>query len=127
MFLGNNAYGREWHIELSLSFPLLDRQNLRREHVVSATHHSMIHAIHTSYPSSSSVVRLAKRWVAAHLLSDLIPFEAIELMVAKVYTNRDVPLVPPTTLVSGFLRFLHLLSSHNWSRYVAKKIISECS
>jgi U3 small nucleolar RNA-associated protein 22 len=91
---------------------------LTRDHVVSATHHSMIHAINTAHPSSSSVVRLAKRWTAAHLLSDLIPFEAIELLVAKVYTNRDVPLDPPTTVVSGFLRFLFLLASHNWKRYV---------
>lgn len=80
-------------------------------------HHSTIHAIHTLYPSSGSVVRLAKRWTACHLLSDLIPFEAIELLVAKVYTNRDVPLDPPATVVSGFLRFLHLLATHNWTRY----------
>lgn len=77
----------------------------------------MIHAIHTLHPSSGMVVKLATRWVAAHLLSDLIPFEAIELLVAKVYTNRDAPLDPPATVVSGFLRFLHLMASHNWSRY----------
>jgi U3 small nucleolar RNA-associated protein 22 len=96
-----------------LLFPI---QVLTREHVVSAMHHSTIHAIHTSHPSSGSVVRLAKRWIACHLLSDLIPFEAIELLVAKVYTNRDVPLDPPATVVSGFLRFLHLLASHDWTR-----------
>lgn len=80
-------------------------------------HHSTIHAIHTLHPSSGCVVRLAKRWTACHLLSDLIPFEVIELLVAKVYTNRDVPLHPPVTVVSGFLRFLHLLATHDWTRY----------
>jgi hypothetical protein len=81
-------------------------------------HHSLIHGIHTSHPSSGSVVRLAKRWTSTHLLADLIPFEAIELLVAQVYTNRDVPMDSPATVTSGFLRFLHLLASHNWSRYV---------
>lgn len=42
--------------------------------------------------------------------------EAIELLVAKVYTSRDVPLDPPATVVSGFIRFLHLLASHDWTR-----------
>ena len=100
---------------------------LTREHVVLAMHHSMIHAIHTLHPSSGSVVRLARRWTAAHLLSDLVPFEAIELLVAKVYTNRDVPLDPPTTVVSGFLRFLLLLASHNWGRYVVSRSLLACS
>ena len=103
-------------------FLLCTLQVLTREHVVSAMHHSMIHAIHTLHPSSGSVVRLAKRWTASHLLSDLIPFEAIELLVAKVYTNRDVPLDPPSTVVSGFLRFLHLLASHDWTRYVLDEL-----
>ena len=81
--------------------------------------------MHTRHPSASSVVRLARRWVASHMLSDMIPHEAIELIVAKIYTesttersNSKVESIdtPPSTVVAGFLRFLHLLSSHDWAR-----------
>ena len=60
------------------------------------------------------------------MLSDMIPHEAIELLVAKIYTettsertnNSRVGSVdtPPSTVVAGFLRFLHLLSAHDWAR-----------
>ncbi len=52
-------------------------------------HHSLIHAIHTRHPSASSVVRLAHRWVASHMLSDMIPHKAIELMVARIYKETS--------------------------------------
>ncbi len=89
-------------------------KTLTRVHVVAAKHHSMIHSVHTLHPSSSGVVRMAKRWVASHMLSGLITSEAIELMVAKVYSDHDSPLEPPSTVTSGFLRFLQLLAFHNW-------------
>lgn len=87
-------------------------------------HHSLIHSVHTRYPSASSVVRLAQRWVAAHMLSDMIPQEAIELLVAKIYTesstNDNSKLqpadMPPSTVTAGFLKFLRLLHSHDWAR-----------
>jgi len=94
---------------------ILLRQTLTHQHVLSAVHHSSIHSIHTKYPSSSYVTRLAKRWIAAHMLSDLIPHEALELLVASVYTNHG-SLHTPCTVVSGFMRFLNLVSSHDWVR-----------
>ena len=87
---------------------------LTRVHVVAAKHHSMMHSVHTLHPSSSGVVRMAKRWVANHMLSGLITTEAIELMVAKVYSNNGTPLETPSTVASGFLRFLQLLAFHDW-------------
>jgi U3 small nucleolar RNA-associated protein 22 len=89
---------------------------LSRRHVVAAMHHSMVHAVYTSHPSSSAVVRLARRWVASHLLSGMIPFEAVELLVVHIYSDRASPLDPPGTVMVGFLRFLQLLAGHNWSR-----------
>jgi len=89
-------------------------KTLTRVHVVAAKHHSMIHSVQTLHPSSSGVVRMAKRWVASHMLSGLITTEAIELMVAKVYSDNDSPLEPPSTVISGFLRFLQLLAFHDW-------------
>ena len=49
------------------------------------------------------------------MLSDMIPHEAIELMVAKIYTESTAERsnskvgTPPSTVVAGFLSFLHLL------------------
>ena len=89
-----------------------------KNHVISAMHHSTILAVHTLHPSFTSVIRLAKRWIASHMLSDLVPFEAIELLVAKVYTNTELLLDSPGTLLSGFMRFLKLLASQDWARCV---------
>jgi U3 small nucleolar RNA-associated protein 22 len=91
-------------------------RSLTREHIITAMHHSMIHSIHTLHASSSAVVRLAKRWVSGHLLSGLIPLEAIELLVAKIFSDRSSPLDAPGSVTTGFLRFLHLLETHDWVR-----------
>eukprot|EP00536_Pseudo-nitzschia_multiseries_P002622 jgi/Psemu1/183925/e_gw1.35.172.1 len=89
-------------------------RTLTRVHIIAAKHHSMMHAVHTLHPSSAAVVRLAKRWVANHMLSGLVTTEAIELMVAKVYSDDETPLETPSTATAGFLRFLHLLAHHDW-------------
>jgi U3 small nucleolar RNA-associated protein 22 len=91
-------------------------KSLTRQHIRAASHHSIVHAIHTSHPSSGHVVRLFNIWMAGHMLSGLIPFEAVELMVAKVYSDKASTLAPPGTVVSGFLRLLRLLSVHDWVR-----------
>jgi len=91
-------------------------QKLTRTTVIAATHHSMVHAVYTSHPSSSAVVRLAKRWLSAHLLSDHLSFEALELLVAHVYTDQSSPFEAPGTATAGFLRFLQLLAKHDWMR-----------
>ena len=99
------------------------RSSLINRHVRGSMHHSLIHAVHTRHPSSSLVSRLAHRWVASHMLSDMIPKEAIELIVAKIYTEPQekaaskIPSlgVPPSTLAAGFFKFLQLLSTHDWS------------
>lgn len=95
-------------------------QSLTRTTVAAATHHSMVHAVYTSHPSSSATVRVAQRWLSTHLLSpDHIPLEAVELTVAHVYTHAvaaSTPLAAPGTVTSGFLRWLHLLATHNWAR-----------
>jgi len=89
---------------------------LTRRHVVSSMHHSMVHSVYSRYPSSSAVSRMARRWLSSHLLSGHIPFEAVELLVASVYSNRISPLDAPGSVVAGFLRFLELLGTHDWAR-----------
>jgi len=90
-------------------------QLLTRDHIISSFHHSTIHAIHTRHPSASYVVRLLQLWIASHMLSGLVPFEAIELIVAKVYSDTESSDVPSTVL-SGFLRALHVIANHDWVR-----------
>jgi hypothetical protein len=63
------------------------------------------------------------------MMSDMISHEAIELIVAKIYTEptgKSTALVntPPSTAVAGFIRFLHLISTHDWVRYVDFMIAS---
>jgi U3 small nucleolar RNA-associated protein 22 len=90
-------------------------KDLTRIHVAAAKHHSIIHAVHTLHPSSAAVVRMAKRWVANHLLSGLVSAEIIELIVAKIYSDGETTHQgTPSTVTAGFLRFLHLLASHDW-------------
>ena len=62
------------------------------------------------------------------MLSDMIPHDAIELIVAKIYTEAvnegksnnsgvlNSVITPPSTVVAGFQRFLLLLSTHDWAR-----------
>jgi U3 small nucleolar RNA-associated protein 22 len=91
-------------------------KDLTRKHILASKHHSTIHAVHTLHPSAAVAVRMAKRWIAGHLLSGLLSDEMVELMVAKVYTDHEFPLDAPGTVVAGFLRFLHLLATHDWAR-----------
>ncbi|XP_072166858.1 nucleolar protein 6-like [Diadema setosum] len=58
-------------------------------------------------------VRMAKRWVSAHLLSDHVTSESLDLMVAYLFLH-PAPLTPPGCPQTGFLRFLSLLCTHDW-------------
>ena len=103
----------------SLRKPTLEAVELRRvlakRHISSALHHSTVHSVNTQYPSAGLTMRLAMRWVHSHMLSGLLPQEAVEILVGKVFVDAQ-PLEPPATAMSGFLRFLRLLSSHDWAR-----------
>jgi len=103
-------------------------KTLSKRHVKSVKHHSTIHAVHTRHPSAGYAVRLAKRWLASHMISsDVLPSEAVELIIASLYSdghgNEDntklsssSPLGVPATPIAGFLRFLHLLSTYDFAR-----------
>ncbi|MFS7973292.1 putative Nrap protein domain 1 [Helianthus anomalus] len=89
-------------------------------------HSSMINGLAGRYPLYGPVVQLAKRWVAAHLFSASIMEEVIELVVAYIFQKEVIELVvayifqkampfsAPCSRISGFLRFLRLLSEHDW-------------
>ena len=90
--------------------------DLKKKHVLASRHHSMVHSVHTVYPSSGSVVRLARRWADSHLLSGHLSTELIELLVAKVYSDSSVYVKPPCTVPVGFMRFLELLEVFDWAK-----------
>jgi U3 small nucleolar RNA-associated protein 22 len=91
---------------------------LIKDHVSAASHHATIHAIHTLHPSAGHAVRLINVWLAAHMLSGLVPLEAVELLIAKVYSETESRNTAPATAVSGFFRVLRLIATHDWVRYV---------
>ncbi|CAM6124508.1 unnamed protein product [Calypogeia fissa] len=82
--------------------------------LLRSVHASVLYGLHGTYPAYSPVVRLAKRWLASHLLSGIIAEEAVELIVAYLFvspaSNR-----PPSSRITGFLRFLQLLDKHDWA------------
>lgn len=77
-------------------------------------HSSMINGLHGCYPTYGPVVRLAKRWVAAHLFSSFLEEEAVELIVAYLFL-KPFPFHAPCLRVTGFLRFLRFLSCYDWA------------
>ncbi|XP_073103554.1 uncharacterized protein [Elaeis guineensis] len=58
-------------------------------------------------------LRLAKRWVSSHLFSSFLAEEAIELVVAYLFL-KPFPFHAPCSRITGFLRFLRLLSNYDW-------------
>ncbi|KAK9065620.1 hypothetical protein SSX86_015021 [Deinandra increscens subsp. villosa] len=76
-------------------------------------HSSMINGFSRRYELYGQVVQLAKRWIGAHLFSASIMEEAIELVVAYIF-QKALPFSAPCSRISGFLRFLRLLSEHDW-------------
>ncbi|CAN1814116.1 Nucleolar protein 6, partial [Linum perenne] len=81
---------------------------------LQSQHSSIINGVQRLYPAYGPVVRLAKRWVAAHLFSACLTDEAVELLVAHLFVN-PLPFKAPSSRLTGFLRFLRLLAEYDWS------------
>ena len=52
----------------------------------------------------------------AHLFSDALAHEAVELLVAVCFASPQ-PYVAPATAFAGLMRFLHLLATHRWAEH----------
>lgn len=102
---------------------------LERKLFWAAQHAKFIRSIVYGHASFSVAVRLAKRWISAMCLYEFILPEAVELLVAHAYLKSHeasyqnshpssaavASLVsPPRTALAGFMRFMELLSTHNW-------------
>ncbi|WJX55563.1 hypothetical protein P8452_41325 [Trifolium repens] len=82
--------------------------------LIRSQHASMINGLQSRFPIYGPVVRLAKRWAASHLFSACLVEEAIELVVAYLFLN-PLPFDAPCSRITGFLRFLQLLSNYDWT------------
>ncbi|KAL6227171.1 hypothetical protein ACLB2K_001130 [Fragaria x ananassa] len=88
--------------------------NVDKELYFRSQHSSMINGLQTCYPAYGPVVRLAKRWAASHLFSACLEEEAVELLVAYIFL-KPLPFNAPCSRITGFLRFLRLLSDYDWT------------
>ncbi|KAG5481063.1 hypothetical protein LSCM1_06740 [Leishmania martiniquensis] len=79
----------------------------------TAQHAKFMRTIAFGHHSFSHAVRLAKRWMSAMYLYEFVQPEAVELLVAHAYL-QPAPHAPKTP-AGGFLRFLQLLATHDWS------------
>ncbi|KAK9990400.1 hypothetical protein SO802_025385 [Lithocarpus litseifolius] len=77
-------------------------------------HSSMINGLQGCNPLYGPVVRIAKRWVASHLFSSCLVEEAVKLLVAHLFL-KPLPFNAPCSCITGFLRFLRLLSEYDWT------------
>ncbi|TDH70104.1 hypothetical protein CCR75_009087 [Bremia lactucae] len=86
---------------------------LKRETEYLSKHASLIHALHTKNSSYGSTVRLVQKWLAAKVLSNVLSIEAVELIVADVFSTSS-SMRPPQSIFSGFIRFLKRVASFKW-------------
>uniref|UniRef100_A0A7N2M1W7 Nucleolar protein 6 n=1 Tax=Quercus lobata TaxID=97700 RepID=A0A7N2M1W7_QUELO len=89
-------------------------RGLNKELFVRSQHSSMINGLQGCYPLYGPVVRIAKRWVASHLFSSCLVEEAVELLAAHLFL-KPLPFNAPCSRITGFLRFLRLLSEYDWT------------
>ena len=88
---------------------------LIKNHVTLSQHHYTIHSVTSKHPAAGYTTRLLNRWIASHMLSGHVPHEAVELIVASVFSDPS-PLEIPSTAQCGFIRCLKLLAEHDWRK-----------
>jgi U3 small nucleolar RNA-associated protein 22 len=85
-----------------------------KRHLATPVHTSAIRTLITRFPPLSSTIRLAKSFLSAHHLSNLIPPELIELFCAYVFLH-PAPWSVPGSATTAFLRVVYLLSHWDWT------------
>jgi len=102
-----------------------ESSKLERETLLLPQLTSTLHALNRQYGTFGKTCRLAKRWIASHLLlgysseynltsndpDTRFTEETIELLVASLFLQSTPYLSPPNEAQTGFLRFLSLLGN----------------
>ena len=79
------------------------------------THAQALHALRGKYYFLPNTIRLVKRWLSSHLLSQQISPRVIELLVCYVFIHPH-PWTFPASAEVGFLRTLKLLATWDWRK-----------
>lgn len=78
-------------------------------------HAAQVQAFIMRTPGFVGAVRLLQQWLASIGAEQCMPLEAVELLVASVYTEPR-PFLPPSTASGAFLRVLRLIATFDWAR-----------
>jgi len=106
-------------------------QQLERDIVILPRLSAALRGLQAQHPAFSCTVRLAKRWIASHMLLDYIEEEAIEMIVASLFIDANMYGMPQEVSSSvssrcavdwagstcpqvAFLRFLQIVSRRDW-------------
>eukprot|EP00898_Chlorokybus_atmophyticus_P007576 jgi/Chlat1/781/Chrsp104S01309 len=81
-----------------------------------SVHASQLSGLHGQYPAFGPSVRLAKRWVSAHMFGNQVCEEAVELLMARVFTQPQ-PFGLPRSRITALIRFLRVLTGHDWHQF----------
>lgn len=82
--------------------------------VLGPKHHAAISTLQNHFTSYSHSVRLVKRWISSHMLSNHFSDEIIELVVACVFLDSNSPYEAPQSGATGFARVMEKLASWKW-------------
>ena len=85
-----------------------------RHLICGAAHAGVIATVNLRFPAYGPATQVAKRWIAAHMLSLHFNGEVIELLMAYLFLHPGA-FEPPTSREVAFVRFLDLLASHPWN------------
>lgn len=75
--------------------------------LIRSWHHGLVASVTGGNPSVAPTARLAKRWVACHMMSNHICEEALELLVVAAFTAPSIS-PQPASRVTGELYSLKL-------------------
>ena len=78
---------------LAAKDPVASARFLHRQR--QSVHHGLVSQLAGGHPSFRHAARLASRWVSAHLLSNHVSQEVVELIVAAVFYCSGTGLEPP--------------------------------
>lgn len=81
----------------------------------STVHGSAVGGFQLRFNTFGQTVRLCQRWLQAHLLTDYLTEEFVELSVIHIYTHPHPYVRPPCTAMFAFFRWLRLLATYAWA------------
>ena len=85
-----------------------------RHLICGAAHAGVIATVNLRFPAYGPATQVAKRWIAAHMLSLHFNGEVIELLMAYLFLHPGA-FEPPTSREVAFVRFLDAFASHPWN------------